>query len=487
MDIVIQLSNVESKTSLLSSFLNSDVLPQLMQGVGTAIITIQVAFIIAVISGVLSDKPNIDNNKNYQALKMRALLDDCWKFKNTIIFIITLFLIPSLLLLKIEQLSIVVIFIWSILIYFLIRSLIRIYNWVKGDEKTQINQYVLKQDVLSEDLRFVWKGFWSQTHINIEDEESYFIKFSEKINLLIEKRKYFEIKNLLEDFEDFVSKRNYYFIVYSDTFLFNVLEWFFWFKNQNNLIHPEKRYIFYIVNIIKKIINLITQESLSKNGEYNYFNNLKKHFEKHKDDSIQYEKNIALYLESLSMLCFQIFEASYQSDAFPVEWKINKVNFQENLITRMWWINFIRWIESKNTHIISDKRRLYIQMSKNLDILFLKSEIDSITFFKVLNFVLVNHGNIANTIENNFNDISFNGVIFSDINSDQLNGQNYYDQIHENTLNLICSLFNGWITNINIDKWLSELDSLTVEDNKRFEKTFWIKLLKELKSYDNTN
>jgi len=131
MDININLINETQTKTILESFITSDVLPQLMQGVSSAVITIQVAFIIAIISGIIAKKErNIISDK----YELDIVLDNVWKFKINVIWSIIVFSIPSLLLIHNMIISYITLALWILGLTELIHSLFRTYNWVKSDE-----------------------------------------------------------------------------------------------------------------------------------------------------------------------------------------------------------------------------------------------------------------------------------------------------------------------------------------------------------------
>ena len=501
MDININLINETQTKTILESFITSDVLPQLMQGVSSAVITIQVAFIIAIISGIIAKKErNIISDK----YELDIVLDNVWKFKINVIWSIIVFSIPSLLLIHNMIISYITLALWILGLTELIHSLFRTYNWVKSDENKieESKSYIFSRSLIKNIFRIVklstrkiknifkknpivkltsWKWYWSQENISYVDEEKFFIEFATNIDYLIDENKYSDISVFLEYLHKFINKRNLFFITHSDAFFPKILEWKYWSWNQEYLIFAKESLIksteiskTNIGNTLNEIIKFVTKSALNKSHEYSYFKHLKKHIDTHQDIFIKGEKHDYLYVESL-LIYHEILNSLNDWKSFPSEWVITKQNYQKNTITRVWFKTFIEWLQDRrNSHS-------EIDFDKQIDVVIkgIFPKINISIFSRILHLIIYQYSDIYNSVNNKRN-FGFIGHMFMSFNLDNHEEEfrKFNEDLDNTAIDLILFLFKDVIKR-DIGKWMSDLQLL--DENLRTEKDFWIKILTILK------
>jgi len=394
----------------------SDNIPNVIQNLGIALLTILIPLAIAVLEDV--NKKRRDQKNLLGGLDLYVILDEVFKIKRILFWISLLFVplffwsiaSPQIRLLLITPLSIIG-------AISLGKTVLAGYQWVKGRIWDFRFSY-LKSFRDYKDIENVWRSVWQTETINREDadlpnpndEQKFFevfvsqienlFKNCEGINFAFKKRKEENILKLipilLNDFLRFINNRSVFFLSYNC--LPKILKWHFkaWKKNYEYLENDNKieRWSDYneILRILDSILFKIEKRSLQGNMSFSFFKIFKEHVEKYKKEKIDDHYYID-YLFYLSGFCKKLFEDisnspkhySIWENYFPNEWKITKENLEKK--SRIPWtmLNcFLEW--SRDRICSSDLEEYDTILDDVLKELF--PEVDPITFADILSFAM---------------------------------------------------------------------------------------------------
>jgi hypothetical protein len=215
----------------------------------------------------------------------------------------------------------------------------------------------------------IFGELWNYSDIDLyenfnTDFRSIFKVFSQEIDKLIT-RENFENKypiNLLDDYAKYLSKRNIiYLIVYDEVFP-KILEWHFaiW-KKEYALLGKNETEAWGHYNEISYrldvIIRTTLERSLAESHAFSFFDHLKKHIEKYKNEKIKnhlYLESLPVYQEFFEKLKESPESYDIRNHYFPKEWKIESDTWnQSNMPPIVWWVKYFQWAHSRID--ISDK------------------------------------------------------------------------------------------------------------------------------------
>lgn len=501
----------------ISNFLNYSPLPELMQGIAGAVITLQISFAIGILIELVKDQ-----KKPEGGLELRVMLDEVWRFKQTVVITLVTFFLPFFLSTPNLNLKLFIFILWLIFFYFLVIPLFRLYDWVKGNKDDTRLVYLSKSIEKTQDtgslLRWMesfnfrdkiesWKSLWNKKSDSGFKDKEYFNIFSKEIDQLFLIGNGKELKlaeGLIANFAENLEKRDITFITVFDDFFPKILDWNLWIwrkqyadfsKDKIPTINDSDKDISYM-NIdlaINKIIKYVTEKSLSGHLAFSYFKNLEKHIKEYRDEIVTGEERQYIYIEHIPIYR-DILENVSDSDSsydiwnhyFPKTWKITPQNFKENIEARIWFKVFLDWAKSR----IWQKKNN--EWDKNLDEVSkeLFPSVSPSLWSRVITFVLSSWSGsrIKNVIESKRN-FGFIGRIITGWGDDEVSVE---DRLQESrideekeTIELAILLFGSIFKTENIEGYIKELnDSEYKIDSKEHEdKLLWLDFLKKMQDF----
>ena len=501
----------------ISNFLNYPSLPELMQGIAGAVITLQISFAIGILIELFKDQ-----NKPEGGLELRVMLDEVWRFKQTVVITLITFFLPFLLSIHDLIFKSFVFILWLIAFYFLVIPLFRLYDWVKGNKDDARLVYLSKSSVKTpitgdllgwirgfsfRDKIESWKSLWDKKSDSGFKDKEYFNLFSKEIDqlFLIDSGKELKLaEGLLTKFTENIEKRDLTFITVFDDFFPKILDWNLWIwrkqyadfaKDKEVTIKDSDKDISYI-NIdlaIDKIIKYVTEKSLSRQSAFSYFKHLEKHIEKHKNEIVIGEEHQYIYVEHIPIYR-DILEKVSDSDSsydiwnhyFPKAWKITPQNFKENIETRIWFKDFLDWAQSRIWQKTDDEwDKKLDEVSKELF-----PNISPSLWSRVITFVLSSWSDsrIKNVIESK-RTVGFIGRIVTGWGGDEVSVETRLQESHINeekeTIELTLLLFGNIFTAENIEGYIKELNGFDYQSDSKEqnEKLLWLDFLKKIQDH----
>lgn len=245
----------------------------------------------------------------------------------------------------------------------------------------------------------IFRELWDYGDTDLEkhfntDFKTIFIVFSKEIDRLIEsgylKDKY--VVGLLSDYEKYLSKRNIiYLVVYEEVFP-KILEWHYevWREEYNILGKNETETWGYYNEISEKldeIIRTTLERSLAERYAFSFFDCLKKHVEKYKNEKIDehsYLESLPIYQEFFKKLKKSSESYDIMNHYFPGDWKVSVENIKKRILISVIWLNgFMNWMRDR---IDNPQDEYDDQINKAIGVLFPK--VHTIYFPYILVFVV---------------------------------------------------------------------------------------------------
>ena len=495
----------------MENFLNYAPLPELMQGAGVAVLTIFVSFAIGIFIHHLGD-----GEKKGNFLDLHIALDFVWFFKPSLI--ITAVMMVSPFFMSIDSLVVksVVFWLWLITFILMFVILLRLYTWVKGDKDKFKLDYLSKFPKSSTDTVNSWRLFWSMDN-NIDNrfnDKDFFIAFSSKIDSLLnsqDEKELINLSKLLEGFLINIKNRNKVFIVVFEEFFPKILEWHYvlWNKQYSRFVEGESKPVDNKVeysihesyDLIVSIFKYVNRESLigDVDHSFSYFKHLSLHVEKYQIKSIQAKNGAYVYAESLPIYndCFKLISQSDDSSTiwqhyFPESWKVTIKNFEKNVITRVWFKQFVEWTQSR---IWSGSDKWDTGLEEIAMELF--PEVEPYLWARILTFVIKpwsGNSRVKSMVESKMI-FGQRGRIISGwretSESDMVDGWDNLESAYvksnaiqeEKTIELALFLYKNIFTVENLNKWIKELEKIEYSTVDEFysEKESLLKLFQMLK------
>jgi len=181
--------------------------PNVIQGMGLALLTILIPLAIAVLADIYQKRKN--REKEFVDLDLHVILDNVFNIR-LLIFSVFLMFIPMLfwdILIGLYKLIPIILNTVGIILVTVI--IIKVYHWIKGnifDFRLSYLKKVKKYD----DLGIVWKSIWEVKKINLQDEIEFCKIFFSKINRVQElpNSNLKIISKLLNDFYNSINERS---------------------------------------------------------------------------------------------------------------------------------------------------------------------------------------------------------------------------------------------------------------------------------------
>lgn len=357
--------------------------PNIIQGIGLALLTILIPLAIAVLADIYQKRKA--EEKEFVYLDLHVILDNVFNIKLLILSVFLIFLPIFFWDILIGSYRLITIILTSIGVILVTVIIIKVYHWIKGNIFDFRFSY-LKKVKKYDDLEIVWSSVWQVENINIQNERKFFQIFSSTINRLLNLTEKSEnlktISKLLNDFYNSVNKRSLYSL--NEDILPKILDWHFnfWRKEYELLnmklldkkgkLGKSSNYS-EISRILDDIFNNIEERSLKERIVYSFFDHFKRHAEHYKKELVERNKIRHYYIDSLfGIFCRVFFENIKKSPKehdiwkhyFPEKWKVNRSNFEKNIISRKIESEISQWVRE----IVLDDKKEFARGLGNLSL-----------------------------------------------------------------------------------------------------------------------
>lgn len=338
--------------------------------VGIGIITYSIPFIWNAYQEIISLKKKEVKNDIDGILKDETYSKSLLAFERIIQYPVGVLVFSLLVALPFFSFGYGLIFLTLTFIYFLLMP--AIFN--KIIKKYSLTNKRLLELISKNKLDFeknekIFRELWDYGDVDLEkhfntDFRTIFIVFSKEMDGLIESgyRKDKYVVELLSDYEKYLSKRNIIYLVVYDEVFPKILEWHYkiW-KEEYNILGKNETEIWWYYNEISDkldaIIRATLERSLAERHMFSFFDRLKKHVEKYKNEKIDehsYLENLPIYQEFFEKLKESSESYDIVNHYFPEKWKIKSESWNEdNLPPIVWWVKYFQWAHSRID--ISDK------------------------------------------------------------------------------------------------------------------------------------
>ncbi|MCK4376605.1 MAG: hypothetical protein KAV97_00080 [Actinomycetia bacterium] len=469
--------------------------PNIIQGIGLALLTILIPLAIAILTDVYQKRR--DGKIEFANLDLHVILDNVFKIKLLILSVFLIFLPMLFWEILSGPVKLFGIVLTSIGIIITIRIITNVYCWVKGNSLEYRFSY-LKKVKNYNDLETVWRSTWEAENINFQNEKEFFMIFSSKIDQLLElnKKSLKTISKLLNDFNSFINNRPVFFLVATEEVFPKILEWHFKVWQKKYMCLGKKidldKFTNYsgISRVLNSIFRNIEEHSLKEGEAFSLFAYFKKHAEHYKHELVKRDHEHH-YIIFLFRTFYQVFfeNVLYSSEIldiweqyFPKEWKISKTNLldkEHKFLSSLSWKYFLYWA---NDRIIQSKEEKDLVLGEFSRDLF--PEVDPNLWAKFLVFVFSGSdekNRVKLAIERPWNFGPIERVKLYSIN--EISSEEMHKKMSEDiereeqrTYGLACLLFKEEFSKENIAQYIKEIKNLEYpkESNEENEK---IKLL----------
>jgi len=385
-------------------------LPNIMQGMGIALLTILIPLAIAVLADIYQKRK--DEEKEFIYLDLHVILDNVFNIKLLILSVFLIFLPIFFWDILKDSHRFIAIILTFIGIKLVIVIIIKVYRWIKGNVFAFRFSY-LKKVKKYDDLEIVWKSVWKAKRINIQHEKEFCKIFFSKIDHLLElpQNSLKITSKLLNDFYNFINERSIILLLEPNITFTRILEWHF--KTWQNEYIYIKKYLDSkdkstssfnyreILRVLDSILSNIEERSFKEQEAFSFFIHFKKHAEKYKDELVG-NGNKHYYINYLFDPFYKVFfknieKANFSemdfiwNQCFPKEWKVSKINLvdkEENKVfSDLSWRCFINWALHRINTAVEEKDFVLGEVSRNLF-----PEIDSDLLLELLVFIVLRSG-----------------------------------------------------------------------------------------------
>lgn len=448
----------------MTTILDIHDVPSYLQNTGLAIITILIPFAIAVLVDILQTK----DLKNYYTLDLHVVLDRVFRLKYLIFFSAAMFLPPFFWTVVIWPIKIFILFSWFIGAYQLLRIIIDLYTWVKGDSYNFRYSY-LESIEQKDGLVPAWRSVWDATNENSDIEQKFFNIFINKIESLLDVNKPIVVAHLIKDFSILSNKRSLFFMLGPDGAYKQILAWNHkvWLKKQGSNEWRDYRSIRFTLD---EIIRNFYIRALKENYGYLLFEHLKEHV-------TMVENND--YRQTLLYNFFPIFFHEIENcpekndilkHYFPPEWKMTRSNMQNdsNIVCKMSLTEFLNWAAQRIAVPKNEYDFILDEVTRELF-----PETDPMIWATILTFLMTPY-DPANRIESVikakwiFGHIGRTYVYWAGDPDEDYRKQRQADK--ESTYELALIVFGQYLSNDKLSEYISVLNSLTYDSKSAEEK-----------------
>ena len=486
--------------------------PNIIQGIGLALLTILIPLAIAVLADIYQKRR--EENKEFTYLDLHVILDNVFNIKLLILSVFLIF-IPMFFWEILPGLGrLIAVFFTFVGIILVVDIIFKVSRWVKGNVFDFRFSYLEKLKKYN-DLAVVWSSVWQVENINIQDEKEFCKIFFSKIDHLLglSQNSLKITSKLLNDFYDSISKRSIYLLLEPSITFTRILEWHFktW---QNKYIYIKKyldskdkskssfNYI-EILRVLDSILSNIEERSFKEQEAFSFFIYFKKHAEKYKDKLVD-NGNKHYYISYLFDLFYGVFFKNVEKinfsekqviwdQCFPKEWKISKTNLtdkENKLFSNLSLRCFLNWAIHRINQAKEEKDFVLGEVSSNLF-----PEVDPNLWAKFLVFVFSGSdekNRVKLAIERPWNFGPIERVKLYSI--DEIGNEEMHKKMSEDieierqsTYELACYLFKKEFSKDNIEKYIKEIKNLeySKESNEENEKIELLDIFNGMLEYLN--
>jgi len=325
----------------------------LAQNIGLAFVAILIPIAMAIF-----------RDKNFETLDTNVILDRVVNGKKLVTFLGIILLIPFLWYITNNVfINSIGLLLWLSGIYIILRILGDCYKWIKG-HKMNLRFNYLEALKNIQDMEESWHSVWQTKNVNIQNEREFFKIFSITIDQLSKstKKNLKTISKLLNDFYNYINNRSIAFLVIPEDVFPKILDWHFkvWQKKYELLgkkdkLNERSNYN-EILRILNDILSNIEERSLKERMAYSFFEHFEKHTEHYKKKLVENNKKRYYYIDSLFSIFCRVFSENIGKSPekhdiwefyFPEEWKIKKINYEKNIITKRLYSEFLQWARER--------------------------------------------------------------------------------------------------------------------------------------------
>jgi len=470
-------------------------LPNIIQGIGLALLTILIPLAIAVLADIYQKRK--DKEKEFVYLDLHVILDNVFNIKLLILSVFLIFLPMFFWDILIGSYRLIAIILTSIGIILVTVIIIKVYHWIKGNIFDFRFSY-LKKVKKHDDLGIVWKSIWEVAKIDFQKEKEFCKIFFSKIDHLIglPKNSLEITSKLLNDFYNFINKRSIILLVVPENAFPKILEWHFkawqnkyiYIKKYLNNKNKSKSSLNYseILRVLHSILSNIEERSFKEQDAFSFFIHFKKHAKKYKDQLVG-NGNKHYYIRYLFDLFYKVFfkyiekanfsemEPIWDQD-FPKEWKISKINLvdkENKLFSNLSLRCFQNWALHRIIQTKEEKDFVLGEVSSNLF-----PEVDPNLWAKLLIFTFPRFkGKVKLAIEKPWDFGPISRVIFYSTEEDEEIDKKIFEdmkQEKQKTYELACLLFKKEFSKENLKQYIKEIKDLKYpegsdEENEKIE------------------
>jgi hypothetical protein len=497
------INNIEKNLSKVENF------PNIIQGIGLALLTILIPLAIAVLADVYQKRKN--KNNEFVHLDLNVILDSVFNIRWLIFYVFLIFIPLFFWNIFISLWKLIVIILSFTGIAFLTVIIINVYHWIKGNIFAYRFSY-LKKAKKDNDLEVIWKSVWESPNINIQNEKELFSIFFNKIDYLfrLSENKLKILSKLLNDFYNFIKYRPLVLLLEPNIGFNRILEWHFksW---QNKYIHikkyskvEDKSNITFnyseISRALDNILSNIERRSVKDQEFYSFIIYFKKHAEKYKDEVVgngNEHSYISNLFEQFYKTLFKSIEKTNFSakdvlwdQCFPKNWKVTKnnlENYESRLFSNLSLSCFINWAIDRINKASEKKDIVLGEVAHNLF-----PGIDSnlfLEFLVIFNACSNKKNNVKYIIENPWNfGFHINTKLFpSEIGKKEAIKRMNEDMKREEqeTYELVWLIFNEVTSKENLQEYIEEIKKLdySKDSNEEVERNELLDVFEKMLSY----
>lgn len=472
----------------------------IIQGIVIALLTILIPLAIAILADVYQRRR--EKKIEFIDLDLHVILDHVFKIKLIILYLFLIFLPIFFWDISLQWVKLVEIILSFFGILLIIKIIIKIYYWVKGNVFKYRFSYLENLKNYS-DLEIVYRSVWQAKNINIQNEREFFKIFSITIDQLSKstKKNLKTISKLLNDFYNFINNRSIAFLVVPEDVFPKILDWHFrvWQKeyalldikllDKKDKLNKWSNYG-EILRILDDILSNIEERSLKERMAYSFFVHFEKHAERYKEKLIKSNERRHYYIDHLLDIFCRVFFKNIEKSPekhdiwehyFPEGWKIKKSNFEKNIITKKLCSKFLKWARDI---VLDDKKEFARDLGKISSNLF--SEVEPFLWIDILLLFCFSHYKDNESkmksildIEHSWDFRIIGRIIIGD---DEESLKKIEEVVIKNTFELTFQLFKEQFSKDNLEKYIKSLRELEPEykdDPKKEEKR-----LKLLNTYE---
>lgn len=399
--IIIKLSVVINLISailliVINGLGSNNGLPSVIQNLGLTLLGILIPLSIAILTDLYQKK---GSEKGLSELDLRVILDQVFRIKRLLVYG-TLIIIPFVFWENYNgELRLVSLILSIIGISLVVRTIIDVYNWIRGNVYTYRFSYLKNLNKL-DDLEIAWRSVWQSKDVDIRYEKDFFDVFSSKIDRILTKPKGLKnITTILNDFLNSLNNRSTFFIwneeLFHKSFEWNFIIWkFSWQKLSKK--SEESTYSIQLLMITQSIIKKIGSLTFKEKFAFStiFMKSFQNHVEANKSERISIENRERYYITDIFKTFYQVLfefiefvdysEKDYMWSVFPNDWKVTKGNLvnKENVISKISLYEFMEWTQQR----LSAKVDFDSQLNDLQTNLF--PEVDPETWASILIFIL---------------------------------------------------------------------------------------------------